>query len=287
MMALRLRLGLQLPMRRAIREAIEASRSRINISGANAGSRTRIGVNLPDPKSGISLNPSHQEPKTLGVGLPMGAAIALDSAGDGYVCSYNEFIGPHEWTPGRLLDSVRSSQGSSLEDWAYCSSLLARHVFERRALVSVVRLPAPPFTTQAEQAEAWSQWREVRHTGRESHEHRFLKLLAARWLWAQGATDVEYERSYWSGIADVVSEQLQVAVECGNTKANRLEAIFRSECAVLVVPFTGLPDEAGATGYLFQSTVAGREYGAVCQFIELERQREQMEAFSAGMKARA
>lgn len=112
MIAQRLRLRLQLLMRVAIRKAIEAARNRNFIDGANAGSRTRIGVNPPDPKSVIVTVPRRLEPTFKAFeGLPA-CANPSENEPHGYKVGYNV---TDDWRPIRLTQNQVAIV--DLEDW--------------------------------------------------------------------------------------------------------------------------------------------------------------------------
>lgn len=89
-MAQRLQKRLQSDMRHSIRLKIEAARKRENIDGANAGSRTRMGVNPSDPKSDLGSGSSHQEPTNHDHGSSTARGNSPEQTGRGYDHGYSD-----------------------------------------------------------------------------------------------------------------------------------------------------------------------------------------------------
>lgn len=67
--------------------------------------------------------------------------------------------------------------------------------------------------------------------------HMQLKLSAVAWMAARGLTDVQMERGYGVGIADVISYARRLAVECGDTEPRKLLDAVGAGYACLWLPY--------------------------------------------------
>lgn len=56
----------------------------------------------------------------------------------------------------------------------------------------------------------------------ESHQHATLKRDSANWLKANGHNNVEFEKGYPGGIADVRCNENKIAIECGWTDTDKI-----------------------------------------------------------------
>jgi len=90
--------------------------------------------------------------------------------------------------------------------------------------------------------------RSVSESGRqnESDDHLRLKAIAAQYLSKCGRTPV-YEQHTWYGVADVGTEDLSKAVECGSVRAGKLIEAFGFESSLAMLgesnPAYGCLDE--------------------------------------------
>lgn len=81
--------------------------------------------------------------------------------------------------------------------------------------------------------------------------HRLLCDCAARWLESQGGALAPYnEPTYAGGRADLASDDLSIAVECGYTNPGKVLKMLRSGGRLLIVPHT---EDAEPIGYLFSA----------------------------------
>jgi hypothetical protein len=80
--------------------------------------------------------------------------------------------------------------------------------------------------------------RYARNSSRDSLEHRDLKILGVAWLRSIGAKRAATEMECGFGRADAYSPDLDIAVECGNTRPERITWLFSgAPRAILVLPY--------------------------------------------------
>lgn len=197
----------------------------------------------------------------------------------------DEFIGPIEWPVTRLLEVFMPTQVDTSEMWAYCHNWLMPHIRDGRITVLCKELPAISRNTRAESEALRRDLLTVRSPrGNESEDHRILKLIGHRALCSIGAKDAVYEGRVEYGVADVVSDQLGLTVECGNTKPQRVETIlYGPHLAMMVIPYSF---DGHILAYLFIATQSGREYGAACCAAQQAREVQALKRFYEQMAAR-
>lgn len=155
-------------------------------------------------------------------------------------------------------------KAARIEDWEACRvmawRMMAGAVVTRHFKIQNVELP--PKRKRNACAQLKQDFAAVPKGPAESDEHRWLKLVAKRWM-DQRETEVEYEGFYGPCCGDVVGKKF--VVEVGNTLPYRAECIFDSSVVFISLPYhlTRAFDRKSFHAFAFGTTDLGKSFGII------------------------
>ena len=148
-------------------------------------------------------------------------------------------------------------------------------------LIKTVKVPF--ISAPRAHSRLWYPWiNSLKASDAEGLRHLELKYSAMKWLQSLGSRHVEPEFEFSGGRADVVSRDMGIVVECGQTDCRRVWGVLSgAERAFVLLPHQEA--EGGfCAGYVFTGTSCGRDMAKL--YAQFDREQEERAMVAISMK---